>query len=99
MISSHILSELSELATCYGIINNGELLEEISAEELKEKCKQYIEIQVNDAKKAVILLEEELNITDYVVMEDNIIKVFSHLDIVGKINTLLSEFCGILPPL
>ncbi len=90
LISSHILSELSELATCYGIINNGQLVEEISSEELKEKCKQYIEIQVNDAKGAVVLLESELDITDYVVLEDHIIKVYSHLDSVGKINTLLS---------
>lgn len=90
LISSHLLSELSELATCYGIINNGKLVEEISAEELEEKCKQYIEIQVNDTKSAVVLLEKELNITDYVVLPDNIIKVYSHLDSVGKINTLLS---------
>lgn len=90
LISSHILSELSELATCYGIINNGKLVEEISAEELKEKCKQYIEIQVNDAKKAAVLLEEKLNITDYAVLPQNIIKVYSHLDSIGKINTLLS---------
>jgi ABC-2 type transport system ATP-binding protein len=90
LISSHILSELSELATCYGIINNGKLIEEISAEELKEKCKQYIEMQVSDTKSAVVLLEKELNITDYVVLPDSIIKVYSHLDSVGKINTLLS---------
>lgn len=90
LISSHILSELSELATCYGIINNGKLIEEISAEELKEKCKQYIEIQVDDVKKATVLLERELGITEYVVLPENKIKVFSHLDSVGKINTLLS---------
>lgn len=90
LISSHILSELSELATCYGIIDNGKLIEEISSEDLKEKCKQYIEIQVNDAKTAAVLLETELNITDYVIMPENIIKVYSHLQSVGKINTLLS---------
>lgn len=90
LISSHILSELSELATCYGIINNGELIEEISSSELKEKCKKYIEIQANDSKRAVVLLEKELNITDYVVMQDNVIKIFNHLEIIGEINTLLA---------
>lgn len=90
LISSHILTELSELATCYGIINNGELVEELTVEELEEKCKQYIEIQVSDAKKAVVLLEKELGITDYVVMQDSLVKVNSHLDSVGKINTLLA---------
>ncbi|ADL53865.1 ABC transporter ATP-binding protein [Clostridium cellulovorans] len=89
LVSSHILSELSELATCYGIIDNGQLLEEISAEQLYEKCKQYIEIKVDDAKKAVVLLEKELDIIDYSVVENSIIKVYSHLNDVAKINTLL----------
>lgn len=90
LISSHILSELSEFATCYGIINNGKLIEEISAQELIEKCKQYIELKVSDTQKAVVLLETELNIKEYVVQENNTIKIFSNLDDVGKINTLLS---------
>lgn len=89
LISSHILGELSELATCYGIINNGVLLEEISAPALKEKCRQYIEIQVDDAKKAVVLLEREFGISDYTVLTDNIVKVYSHLDCSGRINTAL----------
>ncbi|MDD7793887.1 ABC transporter ATP-binding protein [Clostridium sp. 'White wine YQ'] len=90
LISSHILSELSELATNYGIIDKGNLIEEISAKDLREKCKQYIEILVSDTKKSVVLLEKELDITDYMVYPNNIVKVYSHLDSVGKINTLLS---------
>ena len=38
-----------------------------------------------------MLLERELGIKDYTVHSDNIIKVFSHLDSVGKINTLLNS--------
>lgn len=91
LISSHILGELSELATCYGIINNGKLVEEISSDDLSDKCKQYIEIEVDDAKRAVALLEKELEITDYEVQENNKIKVFSHLDSVGKINSTISR--------
>lgn len=91
LISSHILSELSEIATCYGIINNGKLLEEISAQELNEKCRQYIDIQISDPNKAVILLENELKITNYAVYPDNTIKVYSHLDSTGKINSIFSR--------
>lgn len=91
LISSHILSELSELATCYGIINKGKLVEEISLEQLNEKCRQYIELEVDDAPRAVLLLEKELDITSYEVLENNKIKIFSHLDSVGIINSVISK--------
>ena len=90
LISSHILGELSELATCYGIINNGNLIEEISGKELNEKCRQYIEIVVNDAKEAVVILEEKFGIMEYEVLPNNLIKVYSHLDKSGKINSILA---------
>ncbi|WP_461204757.1 ATP-binding cassette domain-containing protein [Clostridium sp. DL1XJH146] len=90
LISSHILGELSELATTYGILNDGKLIEEFSEKELKEKCRQYIEINLNDTKKAVTILEQELNISEYEVFPNNTIKVYSHLDSAGKINSILS---------
>ena len=91
LISSHILSELSELATTYGIISNGKLIEEITAKQLSEKCRQYIDLRVDDTARALILLERELGISDYEVLEDSNIKVFSNLDNVGEINSLLSR--------
>ena len=91
LISRHILSELSELATTYGIISNGKLIEEITAKQLSEKCRQYIDLRVDDTARAVILLERELGISDYEVLEDSNIKVFSNLDNVGEINSLLSR--------
>ena len=91
LISSHILSELSELATTYGIISNGKLIEEITAKQLSEKCRQYIDLKVDNTARAVILLERELGISDYEVLEDSNIKVFSNLDNVGEINSLLSR--------
>ena len=90
LISSHILGELSELATCYGIINNGKLIEEITAKELNEKCRQYIELVVNDAKEAVIVLEEKLGIVEYEVLPNNLIKIYSDLDKSGEINSVLT---------
>ena len=91
LISSHILSELSELATTYGIISKGELIEEITAKQLSEKCRQYINLKVDDKSRAVTLLERELGITDYEVLENNNIKVFSNLDNVGEVNSVLSK--------
>lgn len=91
LISSHILSELSELATTYGIISNGKLIEEITSKELAEKCRQYIDLRVDDTARTVTLLERELGISDYEVLEENKIKVFSGLDNVGTVNSVISK--------
>lgn len=61
-ISSHILGELSKIATHYGIIKDGELIEQTSAEELANKRKDYLTIKVEDAQKAAQLLSTELHI-------------------------------------
>lgn len=61
-ISSHILGELSKIATNYGIIKDGELIEQTSAEELANKRKDYLTVKVEDAPKAAQLLSKELHI-------------------------------------
>lgn len=91
LISSHILSELSELATTYGIISSGKLIEEITSQELKEKCRKYIDLKVDDTSRAVIILERNLGIDDYQVLSNKKIKVFSNLDNVGEVNSILSN--------
>ncbi|WP_299995800.1 ATP-binding cassette domain-containing protein [uncultured Clostridium sp.] len=91
LISSHILSELSELATTYGIISSGKLIEEITSQELKEKCRKYIDLKVDDTSRAVIILERKLGIDDYQVLSNKKIKVFSNLDNVGEVNSILSN--------
>ena len=57
MISSHILDELGKIATNYGIVNEG-VLEEISAEELKARCRSSLKITVDDAAKASEIIEK-----------------------------------------
>ena len=56
LISSHILSELANLATCYGFLDNGMMLEQISARALEEKCRACIEARVDDASRAALVL-------------------------------------------
>ena len=77
LISSHILSELSEIATCYGFIDKGKLIQEISSKDLEEKCKQYIEIKVDDTSKTTTILEQEFENISYEVLPSNIIKIFN----------------------
>ena len=57
VISSHILEELSKLATHYGIIHNGRLLEQLSHDELMGKCTSRIEIIADSSQKAAKVLE------------------------------------------
>lgn len=80
LISSHILSELSEISNYYGIISEGKLVEEISKEELKEKSKMAIEIKVDKVEKSTWVLENVLNINDYKVLNDNFICIYEDLD-------------------
>lgn len=58
LLSSHILGELSKISTNYGIIKNGELMEQISKNELEERCQDYFEVKVNDVRRALPLIQE-----------------------------------------
>jgi ABC-2 type transport system ATP-binding protein len=80
IISSHILSELSKIATVYGFIDKGILLEENSARDIAESCRQYILVAVDDIAKAVVILEKELRCNDYTILNDNRIKIYQYID-------------------
>lgn len=91
LISSHILGELSQIANCYGFLNNGKLVEEISAKDLKDKCKHHLLVKVDDAKKAAIILEKNLGYNSYEILENERIKIYKGLDEPQLVNKLLVE--------
>lgn len=76
IISSHILVELANIATCYGFLSKGKLVKEISAKQLNENCRSFLEIKVNNANKLAALLEQQLGYTDYKVLPGEIIQIF-----------------------
>jgi|SRR5690625_2333168 len=80
LISSHILSEVHQLATHYGIIHQGRLIDELSATQLDEKCQAYLLIKVNDPEIAVTILENELKTVAYEVLTDGFIKLYRYID-------------------
>lgn len=80
IISSHILGELSQLATNYGFIHNGYLLEQISSKELEGKCKRHLAIKVDNAEKATVIIEKQLETKKYEVLNDNQIRVYDYID-------------------
>ncbi|ACL75518.1 ABC transporter ATP-binding protein [Ruminiclostridium cellulolyticum] len=90
LVSSHILSEIQQIASKIGIIHEGALLEEIDFESLKKKSRSYIEIKTSDDKKASFLLEKR-KITDYKVIEQGVIRVYEKLNESSIFNRILSE--------
>ncbi|MCP3029495.1 ABC transporter ATP-binding protein [Halobacillus sp. A5] len=91
LISSHILSELHLLATHYGIIHNGKLIEQLSLKELNKKCQQYLHIKVNAPNKAAAVIESHLKTKNFEVMPDGAIKLFDFLDAPGEISQTLTS--------
>lgn len=89
LISSHILGELSKLATRYGIIQNGVLIEEFDAEALAERCKRCQKVRVDDVVLASHILEEELSITNYDVLQNKEMRIFEKLNEAAAINRAL----------
>jgi ABC transporter related protein len=59
LVSSHLLDELSKITTRYGIINSGSLVEEVSAAELAERCKQYLKIVTDKPVAALDLIKSK----------------------------------------
>ncbi|MBD5542016.1 MAG: ABC transporter ATP-binding protein [Lachnospiraceae bacterium] len=86
MISSHILGELSKIATTYGIIRDGELVDEFSAEELSTRCRRCQKLVVNNVERAVNVLEEQLQIKEFDVPEASVIRIYEHLEDIVEIN-------------
>lgn len=79
-MSSHILGELSKIATHYGIIKDGELVEQMTAEELAAKRKDYLLVKVEDARSAVSFLKEGLGTNAYEVCSEDEIHLFDITD-------------------
>lgn len=77
-ISSHILNELYLLATDYIIINKGRIVENLTHEELVEKCKKYICVKTDSVPSAVTVLDKMMSMDSYKVISDDTIRVFQN---------------------
>lgn len=94
LISSHILDELSKVATHYGFMNNAQLIEEISAEELEKLFKKAKRVKV-DYVPALISYLDVLGL-DYKVIEEDIIDIYDEINITDLALELNKRGCRIL---
>lgn len=91
LISSHLLSELSELCTDFVIMNHGKLVESFSDKELAERCRSFLTIKTNDIDKTAAVLEQKLPMAEYQVVEKDEIRLFTHLDEVEKVSKTITD--------
>ena len=91
LISSHLLSELSELCTDFSIISRGNLIENLSREELLIRCRNHIALRTDDINKTAAILEDKLQIADYKVMHGEEIQIFERLGDIHHISKTLTD--------
>ncbi len=88
LISSHILDELSKLATHYGFIDNGHMVKEMSAVELEAACRKCMRLNVSDTKALVRVLDS-LHL-EYTILSEQEADVFANINI-SKLTRLLEK--------
>jgi len=91
LVSSHVLSELYQTATQYILLHQGHVLEELTHQELDEKCKRHIAIKTNDTTKTTTVLESALHTTHFQVMPDGVIRLYDNLDNMEDVARVLSQ--------
>ena len=78
LISSHILSEIEQIADTIGVLSEGRLIKEIAMNEVRKFNTEYIEIEVeiNDCKKATYILDNTLEIKNFKLIDGNKIRIY-----------------------
>lgn len=89
-IASHILEELSKIATDYGIIHNGSLLQELTRDELMRRCSERMEITLEHPRQAVPILDS-MGFVNYQVVDKEHIHVFERLNESAQLNMKLAK--------
>ena len=94
LISSHILDELSRLATHYGFIDRGRLIKEISAEALNDACRKSLRAKVTDTRALARVLDEQK--VEYKILSETEAQIFATLNVSQLTLRLAKEHCEVL---
>lgn len=94
LISSHILDELSKLATHYGFIDKGHLIKEMSAEELERNCTKKVRLTVDSMEKATSVFDGMG--LKYAVLSETEAEIYSHIEVTPLVLALANKDCKVL---
>ncbi len=91
LISSHILDELSRLATHYGFIDKGRIVRELSAEQLERECRKCARVRVSDVRKLAMALDK-LG-TEYAIIDDSCADIYGEISVTKLSEALSGSGC------
>ncbi|MFX3631483.1 MAG: ABC transporter ATP-binding protein [Candidatus Pristimantibacillus sp.] len=87
LISSHLLSEIEQMADTIGVISNGRLIKQVSMADVRGQNAEYIEVITPDRSKACAVLANELNLSNFKIINENMIRIFES----GAMQTTISK--------
>ncbi|MDU1007097.1 ABC transporter ATP-binding protein [Clostridium butyricum] len=91
LISSHILSEVEQLADRIGIIEKGNLLEETYMDDIRKYNRHYVKMAVSNAMQTIPILESKLGIFDFEIEDDNTLKIYEIERDMAEVNRVLNN--------
>ena len=94
LISSHILDELSRVATHYGFIDKGQIVKEISAKELDTVCRKCIRLEVTNTRTLSRVLDG-MNV-EYTIVSDKAADVYARINVSKLTLALAKENCEVI---
>lgn len=90
MISSHILSEIASIADTIGIIHHGKMVKEIPMQDIEEMNLAYIELSVNDEKRAAYVLSDKLGVRNFKIFDNGKIRIYGSEISIQQVNRILT---------
>lgn len=94
LISSHILDELSRLATHYGVIDSGRMVREFSARELENACRRCVHMEVTNTRILAHVLDDKG--LEYKILSDTEADVYARVNVTQLAAALAEWECEIL---
>ena len=88
-ISSHIISEIEQIADTIAVINKGRIIKEVTSEKAKEESTAYTSVVIDDVKKAVYIIDSQLGIKNLKVISDKEIHIYDTGVVQGVLNRTL----------